>query len=313
MPDLGAGRALAHDLELAALAASGERAAFGELVRRHGSAVRRTLRRMGAAPGVADETAMDGFLAAFEQISEFRGEGTFQSWVKGLAARLYLKRSARAGLVELKLPDCNPKAGARNRSEDLDATLEALPSVERICVSACFGAGLTHADVATLLKTSPANVKSWIGLGMEHLRDRLAACLPTGAEGAPQLVSDLAFDLAIERRFADVAPLPDADFFVIRVADRLNRGWTFRQFLIGGLGIVGGLIGGAELLGSGLIGRASALRAQSEALIARLGDLREVPRLISIQTSTEAEILWMSVVLAIVALALFVTRALRNL
>ena len=29
-----------HDVELAALAAAGDRAAFGELVRRHGSAVR---------------------------------------------------------------------------------------------------------------------------------------------------------------------------------------------------------------------------------------------------------------------------------
>ncbi len=39
-----------HDTALAALAAAGGRKAFGELVRRHGSAVRGLLRRMGAAP-----------------------------------------------------------------------------------------------------------------------------------------------------------------------------------------------------------------------------------------------------------------------
>ena len=38
-----------HDVELAALAAAGDRPAFGELVRRHGSAVRGLLRRMGLA------------------------------------------------------------------------------------------------------------------------------------------------------------------------------------------------------------------------------------------------------------------------
>jgi len=37
-----------HDVELSAYAAAGERRAFGELVRRHGSAVRGLLRRMGA-------------------------------------------------------------------------------------------------------------------------------------------------------------------------------------------------------------------------------------------------------------------------
>ena len=36
-----------HDVELAQLATTGDRAAFGELARRHGSAVRALLRRMG--------------------------------------------------------------------------------------------------------------------------------------------------------------------------------------------------------------------------------------------------------------------------
>lgn len=62
-----------HDVELAALAAAGDRAAFGELVRRHGPAVRGLLRRMGAEPALADDLAQDAFLAAFEAIAEFRG------------------------------------------------------------------------------------------------------------------------------------------------------------------------------------------------------------------------------------------------
>ena len=76
-----------HDVELAGLASLGQRAAFGELVRRHGSAVRGLLRRMGADPALADDVAQDAFLAAFERIAEFRGEGTFQAWVKRIAAR----------------------------------------------------------------------------------------------------------------------------------------------------------------------------------------------------------------------------------
>ena len=81
-----------HDVELAALAAAGGRREFGELVRRHGSAVRALLRRMGADPATADDVAQDAFIQAFEKCAEFRGEGAFGAWVKRIAARLYLKR-----------------------------------------------------------------------------------------------------------------------------------------------------------------------------------------------------------------------------
>src|SRR4249919_2883636 len=84
-----------HDVELCSYAAAGERRAFGELVRRHGSGVRGLLRRMGAQAAEADDTAQDAFLAAFERIAEFRGEGTFAGWVKKIAARQYLRRLQR--------------------------------------------------------------------------------------------------------------------------------------------------------------------------------------------------------------------------
>src|SRR5580692_4812821 len=107
MAESSTGRASAHDLELVALTATGGRDAFGELIRRHGSAVRGLLRRMGADPALADDLAQDAFLAAFQQISDFRGEGTFQAWVKRIAARLYVKRWRRdkRGLAAAMLAD----------------------------------------------------------------------------------------------------------------------------------------------------------------------------------------------------------------
>ena len=81
-----------HDVELAGLAAGGGRREFGELVRRHGSAVRGLLRRMGAPPAEADDVAQDAFLIAFERIGEFRGQGAFAAWVRKIGARQYLRR-----------------------------------------------------------------------------------------------------------------------------------------------------------------------------------------------------------------------------
>ena len=64
MGDHALGKAMTalHDQELAALAAAGDRSAFGELVRRHNAGVRGLLMRMGADPATADDLAQDAFL-----------------------------------------------------------------------------------------------------------------------------------------------------------------------------------------------------------------------------------------------------------
>ena len=175
-------RASAHDLELVALAATGGRAAFGELIRRHGSAVRGLLRRMGAGPALADDVAQDAFLAAFEQISDFRGEGTFQAWVKRIAARLYVKRWRRdargQAVAELAEAERATATGgeAQNAARiDLDEALKTLAPVERLCVTLCYGGGLSHAETAEALNTPLGTVKSHVKRGLDKLRRRLAA------------------------------------------------------------------------------------------------------------------------------------------
>jgi len=181
MADSTTERASAHDLELVALAATGGRAAFGELIRRHGSAVRGLLRRMGATPALADDVAQDAFLAAFEQISDFRGEGTFQAWVKRIAARLYVKRwrrDARAqAIAELADAERETQTGGEAASAsriDLDEAMKALAPIERLCVCLCYGGGLSHAEAAEALNTPLGTVKSHVKRGLDKLRRRLA-------------------------------------------------------------------------------------------------------------------------------------------
>ena len=168
-----------HDVELSSHAAMGERAAFGELVRRHGSAVRGVLRRMGAAPAEADDVAQDALLTAFERIAEFRGEGTFAAWVKKIAARLYLRRLQRekklgALAVEAADEETRPQRSDADASIDLDGALKALGATERLCVTMCFGAGLSHTEAAEALNLPLGTVKSHVKRGLDKLRARLA-------------------------------------------------------------------------------------------------------------------------------------------
>jgi RNA polymerase sigma-70 factor (ECF subfamily) len=172
--------AATHDLDLVARAVAGGREAFGELVRRHGSAVRGLLRRMGADPPLADDLAQDAFLAAFEQISDFRGEGTFQAWVKRIAARLYVKRWRRDSRVDLMAetpePDATLEAGEAGAAErlDLDEALRTLSTSERVCVSLCYGGGLSHVEAALALNAPLGTVKSHVKRGLDKLRARMA-------------------------------------------------------------------------------------------------------------------------------------------
>jgi RNA polymerase sigma-70 factor (ECF subfamily) len=155
---------------------TGERAAFGELVRRHGPAVRALVRRMGAPAAEADDVAQDALLTAFQRIAEFRGEGTFAAWVKRIAARHYLRRLQKerrlAPLMAAAAPE--PEAADHDGRIDLDAGLKALSPAERLCVSLCFGAGMSHSDAAAALELPLGTVKSHVKRGLEKLRGRLA-------------------------------------------------------------------------------------------------------------------------------------------
>lgn len=174
-----------HDVELAALAAAGDRPAFGELVRRHGSAVRGLLRRMGAEASIADDIAQDAFLAAFERIAEYRGEGAFSAWVRKIAARLYVRRWKKEARFDLETEAADEGHGGESvvaSRIDLDEAMKALSPAERMCVSLCYGAGVSHVEAADALNLPLGTVKSHVKRGLDKLRLRLAPA--TGAEGA---------------------------------------------------------------------------------------------------------------------------------
>lgn len=175
-----------HDVELAALAAAGDRPAFGELVRRHGSAVRGLLRRMGAEPSVADDVAQDAFLTAFERVAEYRGEGTFSSWVRRIAARQYVRRFRKEARFDLEAETADEGHGGETSAAariDLDEAMKSLSEAERLCVSLCYGAGLSHVEAADALNAPLGTVKSHVKRGLDKLRLRLAP--QAGAAGEP--------------------------------------------------------------------------------------------------------------------------------
>ncbi|HZZ35510.1 MAG TPA: hypothetical protein VFE03_07260 [Caulobacteraceae bacterium] len=126
-------------------------------------------------------------------------------------------------------------------------------------------------------------------------------------------MAEVVFERELERMFAEAPAFADADYFAFRVEQRMDRGWTARQMLIGGLGVVGGLIGAAQLLGSGLVSRMGALPEETGRLVtARLQDILPAD-FNTANLPLGGEAIWMSAALALVAIGLAITRAIREI
>src|SRR5258706_205281 len=81
-----------------------DRHAFGELVRRHQSVVRATLRKLtGGNHALADDLAQETFLLAYRNLRSFRQEAKFSTWLYRIAYNAFLADTRK--MKELPLPD----------------------------------------------------------------------------------------------------------------------------------------------------------------------------------------------------------------
>ena len=165
------------DEDLTALVlASGDRAAFGELVRRHQGVVRGMLQRMCRDHALADDLAQDTFLRAFRKLDSFSGKGAFRSWLCSIAYTEFLQsaRRQRSGdrmieRYEVGLEDSEAPRDMGN-VVDLDRALATLKEEERVLVVMCYSCGLSHSDAAEATGMPLGTVKSHVNRGRAKLQ-----------------------------------------------------------------------------------------------------------------------------------------------
>ena len=176
--------------------------AFAELVRRHGSMVLATCRRVLRNAADADDVFQATFLVLARKAGSIRPASSVGAWLHGVAyrtAREALRRDARRRAKESRVPprDETPEPAPTDLRPVLDAELARLPGKFAQVLILCDMEGRTRPEVAALLRVPEGTIASRLSRAREALAARLtrrgfaltasavAALVNTEASAAP--------------------------------------------------------------------------------------------------------------------------------
>ena len=154
-------------------------AEFGVLVRTHQAKVRGFLRRLTRGDAaLADDLAQETFLEAHRKRAQYRGEGSFGSWLCGIAwSRFLMERRKRKDEPLDELPEsasADPAPASADRL-DLERAMARLSAEERAALTLCYALGHSHGEAAEILHLPLGTVKSHVLRGREKLKAMLEA------------------------------------------------------------------------------------------------------------------------------------------
>ena len=171
-----------HDGELVARAiATGNPAAYDELIRRYQSDVRNWLRHLTGDPSHADDLAQETFIRAWERLHTISDAKKFKAWVMKIAYNMFLQSTRRQGR-EARLADAlgrdrlateaHVTANRDAEVADLPRMLAVLSEDERVTMVLCYAYGMSHREITELTDMPLGTVKSHIRRGTARIRER---------------------------------------------------------------------------------------------------------------------------------------------
>lgn len=172
------------DRETVALAASGDRAAFETLLRRHYDRMHRIAWRMTGSVHDAEDVVQDVCCGLVGKLATFKGESRFTTWLFGAVVNAcHDHRRRGATLTRMKeglavwMGLARPADGRDlYRRTWLASALATLEPALRDTVVLVVGEGLTHAEAGIALGVAEATI-SW---RMSEVRRRLGDALGQG-------------------------------------------------------------------------------------------------------------------------------------
>jgi RNA polymerase sigma-70 factor, ECF subfamily len=170
------------DSVLMVRAASGELAAFEELVRRNQKTAWALAWRVLGDAAEAEDVVQEAFLKIYKAAFRYRPTARFRTYLYAVVTRLCLDRShkKRPEYTD-ELPDV-PDAGrgpetllvTSELGEAVRRCLDALPTNQRIAISLRHYDAMTYEEIADVLRVSPKAVDSLLQRARTTLKECLA-------------------------------------------------------------------------------------------------------------------------------------------
>jgi RNA polymerase sigma factor (sigma-70 family) len=168
-----------RDLQLTRRAATGDRRALGEVMRRVLPRIRAVAQQMTRDAAEADDATQVAVLELWQHLATFDGQGSLLGWAKVLAWRRiarHLVHTRRCGTRECELPDdavdASDACDAILRRLELERLLQDTPIAQRHALVLHHGLGWSLDEVAHATGTVTNTVKSRMRLALSELRAR---------------------------------------------------------------------------------------------------------------------------------------------
>ena len=175
---------------IARVIADGDQFAFSELVKRHQSMLRASLRKMtNGHTELADDIAQETFILAWKNIRKFRYEAKFSTWLYRIAFNAWQSDARRKR--EVLLNDSNNAETESVESEaeqiglrrDLTHAMVDLSDAERAAIHQCFYNDLSHDEAAFVLNVPLGTLKTHVLRAKEKMRQHLGAYAAVSTAG----------------------------------------------------------------------------------------------------------------------------------
>jgi RNA polymerase sigma-70 factor (ECF subfamily) len=184
--------AVAHERQLIARIAEGDRKAFEELYNLYHRRMARFLTRLTRRYDVAEEVINDTFWVVWRKAGDFRGDSQPSTWILGIAyrkARSAFRASARLAERDLESAAEALITEAPAHTEELrdwlGQALGQLPVEQRMAVEMCYELGYSCEEIGTIMDCPANTVKT----RLFHARAKLQKLLPQLASPSPRVAT----------------------------------------------------------------------------------------------------------------------------
>jgi RNA polymerase sigma-70 factor (ECF subfamily) len=170
------------ELDLIARAQDGDRHAYGELVRRHREGVVNVVYRMCGDTHLAEDSAQEAFVRAWQHLPDYRPRSPFRNWVYRIATNVALDAARRKpdtvnlDAVPLVDPAVGPEAAVmrKERAELVRQAVIALPPASRLVLVLREYEGLSYREIAEVADIPIGTVMSRLNYARKTLCRSLA-------------------------------------------------------------------------------------------------------------------------------------------